>query len=1677
VRSVSTTIESLEVEIQSNSTSAANGVDALASSLVKLKNATKGGSGLTSMSNQLTKLDNILKGVSDSSADKVGKLTNSLSAFSAVGNLKISSTIATQINKINEAMNNISVSGVEKLEKTAGAVGQMSGLGNVHFPTASNLGTRSPSPSFLDDSASSVTTGSQAVAGAVDEMTRYTDQAQKASAETGRLGDKLKQAGTKLKEVIGGKTQAGFSKNTRGMRLFGNATKESVSKLEQFFISLQRIAMYRAVRFILSSLVAAMKEGIDNLYQYSRAFDGVFAQSLDRCATSFQYLKNSMAAMVSPLINALSPAIDFIIDKFVALLNIVNQLFARLSGASTWTKAKKQATEYGGAVSGVGSAATKAAKEIRDATLGIDELNIISPNDDSGSGGGSGGGGGANYGDMFEEVPITQNISDFADKLKAAFEAADWKQLGTILGQKINDIVNGINWEGIGQKIGFYLNGAIQTAYWFLKTVDFINIGSRIASMINSALSEIDGEFVGRLIIRWFTKGFDFFIGFVTTLDWGQVGKFISDAIIGIFNEMADWFESIDWPRLNREIWEKIKDFFTNIDWKGIVDSIVRVFTTVFEDGFNPLGLVFLGILTSTIINAISGFVSFIGGGIGKLFSGFGKIAGLFSKSGSGGGATGGFNVPSPKTVLKGLADLALIIFGVIGIIEAVGLLMKIPGFEEVAKSGIKALGTVFGGLMDVIIPLTAMSLGIIGLGKIGIPTVAKGLVNMAIIVDGIPIVITAIGALISIPYFSGFLSTGIKSVQEVFKGLGEVALPIGILSGILIGLGLATPALIISGLAGFALVIGGLSLVLVALGALNQIPGFSWIVGEGGKVLMQLGEILGGFVGSIVKGLLEKMSSSFPTIGQHLSDFMTNATPFFKGLDNVNADSIDAVKKLAETVMILTAASVLDGLTSWITGGSDMVTFGKQLSEFAPYFNKYYEKIKGIDGGVVEASANAALALAEMSSKLPKTGGVAQFFAGEVDMAAFGDQLVVFGRSMVRYGDVVKGLDSDVITASATAAKSLVEVANELPKIGGVAQFFAGSKDMGVFGEQLVLFGKGMKSYYEQIKSVKPDTITASANAAKSLVEIANELPRIGGVAQFFAGSKDMGVFGDQLVLFGKGMYSYYMQIKNTKPEVITASANSAKALVEIANELPRIGGVAQFFAGTKDIGAFGDQLTLFGKGMKTYYEHIKMVKPEVVTASANAAQSMMELVKMVPSQGGLVSLFTGNQSIAVFGVELAAFGQHFGTYYSHVSKVDGSKVSRVSVEMEKILAWAENVAKADTKEMKTFGETLKTLGSDFATFAGNIVTGFTDKISSAYSTSKSSIVSWGKGVKDWFTSTSYGGVNKQNFNIYATDIINGFKDKVSSTYSTTKSSITTWATNVKDWFAKTGYGAVNKETFGKYATDIINGFKDKVASSYTTSQSAIVTWAKKISEWFETNLNKAKFGQLALDIVNAFKNGIEQNYSSAKTSMTNFGKSVIDAFSAKVSYNIFYQIGKDVVSGFDGGLGAMMNASITTVNNWSASLIKTMKDKLGIHSPSWVFGDMAEFSVLGFNNKIVSFGKTTKNVIGKWVDSFVNVTPLMELAVDTSALKYYDTSSFAKTITSKVSANTSVSADGFKDAMEEFYHNHLAQMADDVRRQADKDEHPVVQVGNRVITDAVTTQQKANGFQFVKA
>lgn len=354
-----------------------------------------------------------------------------------------------------------------------------------------------------------------------------------------------------------------------GSNLFSRV-KQSTSGLGQFWSSLQRIAMYRAVRFVLSQFTAALQGGIGNLYQWSKLLSGEFASSMDAAATSILYLKNSFAAMVSPIIEALTPALEVVIDQLVRMMNVVNQLFSAISGKNVYTHAAKSATEYA-------AAATKANKATKRFTVSFDEINILGKKSSATSSKKKT----PDYSSMFETSPIASEISDFANQLRTAFNAGDWNSLGSLLGEKLNSIVDMVDWSGIGSKLGYYFNGAISTLYSFLKTFDFMQLGTDLASSVNAALEQIDFGTLGALLVRKVMALFDLVIGFITGLDWGLIGRSISDFLLGVLNEVRDWISSIDWVKLGHDLTTNLLDFIGNIQWGKIIVTFIQLLTDV----------------------------------------------------------------------------------------------------------------------------------------------------------------------------------------------------------------------------------------------------------------------------------------------------------------------------------------------------------------------------------------------------------------------------------------------------------------------------------------------------------------------------------------------------------------------------------------------------------------------------------------------------------------------------------------------------------------------------------------------------------------------------------------------------------------------------------------------------------------------------------------------------------------------------------------------------------------------------------------------------------------------------------------------------------------------------------------------------------------------------------------
>lgn len=754
------------------------------------------------------------------------------------------------------------------------------------------------------------------------------------------------------------------------------------------------------------------------------------------------------------------------------------------------------------------------------------------------------------------------------------------------------------------------------------------------------------------------------------------------------------------------------------LSWEAIVKGLISI-----AGAFTIIGVAgaVLTPLVPTIL-ALSGAFALIGVGVltigaGLLAAGTGlsSLAIGFTALATAGAAGATAIVAALTVIVTGIAGLIPAVLTKVG--EGIIAICKViaagaPAIGEAVKAVILTLIDVFvscvpqladGALQLVVGVLAALA------------TYTPQIVDIAFkfligILEGIasnlPSLIKA-GIDVLMAFFTGVVDalSGIDT-GALLKGIAGI----GLLSAIMLALS-ATAALVpgaMVGILGMGAVVTEMALVLAAVGLLSKLPGLSWLIGEGGKLLQGIGTAIGQFVGGIVGGFMSGVSSQFPQIGADLSAFMNNVQPFLQGASQIQPSMMDGVKALAETVLILTAADILQGLTSWLTGGSSLSKFGEELVPFGEAMRDFSLAIGNMDGEIVANAATAGKALAEMAATIPNTGGLVSFFAGENDMTAFGKQLVPFGEAMKQFGDAITGLDANAVTEAAIAGKAMAEMATTIPNSGGVVGFFAGENDMGEFGKQLVPFGEAMKAFGDAVRGLEADAIVNSATAGKALVELADTVPNTGGVVAFFTGNNDVDTFGEKLVPFGEAMKAYSEAIMGMDSAAITNSATAGKALVELANTIPNTGGLVSWFTGDNDLGGFGDSLVQFGSGIKSYSDSISGIDTGIMSSVITQVNRLVEMAK------GMAELDTSGMS--GFSTALTQLGNNgidsfINAFTDASGRVTSAATSMLTTFINAANAQKSNMTSTFTTMMQAVLTTLTNYQTQFNTAGANLM------------------------------------------------------------------------------------------------------------------------------------------------------------------------------------------------------------------------------------------------------------------------------------------------------------------------------------------------------------------------------
>lgn len=409
-----------------------------------------------------------------------------------------------------------------------------------------------------------------------------------------------------------------FSQSSASLGDFNKKLKHGITTVLRYGFGI------RSLYVLFNKLRSGIKDGINNLVMFSDRAN----KSLSLLTSDMSYVGNSVAAAFEPILNIVAPIIDQIIDYAVAGINAVGAFIASITGQTSYTVAVKNIKDYRDSLNGTasaGDAASDATDKLKDKTdelkhelMGFDEIEKFSEdldnaaNSGSGSGSGSGNGSGTEDPILFTKKDIPGAVSNFADLVKDAWAKSDFTDIGKIVGTKLRDALDSIDWEPIKEQAnkiakvtGTFINGFFET-----EGLDE-SVGRTLGEAVNTAVGAINT--------------------FIDTTHWASLGEFMSG---GLRSAIA----TIDWDDLGKTLNAKYKALWSFLD--GFVVDMSKINfsgTTGWQEAGNALAETINSIFTSrdyekvgiTIANGINGIASTLETGVNQIE--FNKISQRFA--------------------------------------------------------------------------------------------------------------------------------------------------------------------------------------------------------------------------------------------------------------------------------------------------------------------------------------------------------------------------------------------------------------------------------------------------------------------------------------------------------------------------------------------------------------------------------------------------------------------------------------------------------------------------------------------------------------------------------------------------------------------------------------------------------------------------------------------------------------------------------------------------------------------------------------------------------------------------------------------------------------------------------------------------------------------------------------
>ena len=655
-----------------------------------------------------------------------------------------------------------------------------------------------------------------------------------------------------------------------------------------------------------------------------------------------------------------------------------------------------------------------------------------------------------------------------------------------------------------------------------------------------------------------------------------------------------------------------------------------------------------------------------------------------------------------PLTLIGQIGGIKNVAVGVLALtamavplLAFVGVLCLANNIQN-AITNVQALTTLATVLTLLLIPLTAI--GAIMSTGVGAIAVVAGIVALA-------------GMAVPLLAFVGVLAV-MSNIQNATANAQLLIGLTTILTDALVKISLVAPLAAMADVAllGLVGIITLFGILATAVGALmQQFPQLQSFLNTGLPVLAQISNGIGQVLGNLVGGFMSGVSQGLVDIGVALQQFGMYVMPFIITMKTVDESALNGIKNITAAILLLTAADLISGITSFLSGGESFSTLGKELTNFGVNIMPFLAMLSILPpniGQVVKSLADAILAI----TAADLLNNITKFLGGESSLASFGSELSNLGSGLSGFISslgVFKPEQLTTVECASKAIKLLAEAAKELPSEGGKLQVLLGENSLASFSDKLPDLGSNLASFVTNLGDFgndKVDIVKNAANCLKELAKAANEIPNTGGIVSWFTGDNDISTFVGKLPDVGTHLRDFIMNLTDNTGkfdgDMKTAAETgiqTLRGLIEAANGLNNDGGLKLLFTGDNDISKFADKLPKVGEALKTFMNSVGEFGTDKLDTVNTAIQCLT-------SFAGLTNydFKTVGENLPPFGDKLIEFSGKLKSFIEGMSQIDQEVLNGSVDKLKNFVSYVSELGNMDFSSLSNLGKSLKTLATD---------------------------------------------------------------------------------------------------------------------------------------------------------------------------------------------------------------------------------------------------------------------------------------------------------------------------------------------------------------------------------------